>query len=154
MSLVLPVREDIIREIHARLSQLTGTLVLRNPKVPPKAEDLPAVSIIYEEDDEVVNDSLTGDYPQLDHRWPIKIIPYMIGSDGTDETAETEIHAFCDDVRREIWRGGASLSGKCAAISQANTGGRLIKPHIGEAGIGLPMTFLVIYTEDTEQLFY
>jgi hypothetical protein len=149
--MTLPVREDIIREIHQRLAKLSGVLVLRNPKVPPKPEDMPAVSILFEEDD-IESPGGTGDYPTHGSTWPITLIPYMIGSDGTDETAETEIHAFCDDVRREMWRGGATLSNKCGYVYQQKWG-LLIKPYIGEAGIGLPMTFGVKYTEDIESLY-
>jgi hypothetical protein len=151
MTAALPIREDIIREIHQRLSKLSGVLVLRNPKVPPKPEDMPAVSILFEED-EVSNADVTGEFPTHSDKWPITLIPYMIGSDGTDETAETEIHGFCDDVRRELWRGGMSLSNKCSYVYQQSWG-LLIKPYIGEAGIGLPMTFEVVYTEDIERLY-
>ena len=153
--MTLPVREDILREIHQRLTKVTqsgaAVTVLRNPKVPPKIRDLPAISILFEED-ELANSDFGGDYPEHTCKWPIVVIPYMLGSDGTDETAEIEIHGYCDDVRRELWRNGSTLSNKCTYLYQAGWG-LLIKPQLGEAGIGLPMNLVAVYTENLERLY-
>lgn len=149
----MPGRDDILVELQERIMNVSGIdIVYRNPKVPPKVDDMPAVSL-FSGVDLVADISSTGDYPIHSRIWDITAVTYIIGSDGVDDAlAETEINPFVDLVRKEIYRGGANLGGKCAFIWERSTG-ELIKPWPGEPGIGLPIVFAVRYLDVISELY-
>lgn len=149
----MSVREDIIAEIHERLRNIPEVnVVFRNPKIPPRCEDYPAVSFFYRED-RVIGASMTGDYPDLQREWPIIVVPYIIGSNEADEElAETELNPFVDKVRKALYDGGMTLSNKCSAIVEKSIGD-LVKPYTGEPGIGVPITFVITYVDSIADLF-
>ena len=140
-------RNDILAEMQTRLNRASVKSV-RNPTSPPSPADYPITSIItgpasfFDQKD-------TGEFPDTRMDLVITLVPYLVGSDGTDETAESELEDYMLTVIKAIFgryedsdEGDSNLGGLCYGVAVRSISD-LIKPYAGQPGVGVQVDLLV-----------
>jgi len=143
-------RNDILAEMQSRLKRASIRSV-RNPSSPPSPSDYPIVSIITSPSSFFHQDK-SGGFPEIAMAWAVTVVPYIIGSDGTDETAEDEIEDYIITVLTAIYgkieptdEGDNNLGGLCHRVA-VKAIGDLLKPYSGEVGIGVQIDLEIIHS--------
>ena len=142
-------REIAIAELWRRMNSVSGVkYTTRNPKAPPSIDDMPTINI-FELEDEVVGESMRGNYPIYKRRLPIVLEVFITGS--SESAATKELGLFLKEMRKKLYEGGANLGGRCAKITET-TQTRVLRPPTGEHTVGIGLSFDMIYIEDISKL--
>lgn len=143
----MSVRDQILAEMQARLDR-AGNKSVRNPVNPPSPVDFPTTALITGPSN-TTRISVTGEIPETVMDWVVSVVPYYVGSDGTDETAEAEFEDHLLKVINALYGkleetdlGDANLGGYCHLLSVTRIGD-LIKPYAAEPGIAAEVEFTV-----------
>ena len=150
----MSIREDISEALQVRLRLTSGVqVVLRNPELPPDITLFPAISMFYGKD-AVTEASFNDTYPVFKREWTITLVIYYTGSiPEDDESAEVELGAFLDEVRRALYANGDSLLSYSHTYIFDRGFGELLKPHVGQSGVAIPFEIAIKYVDEIATIF-
>lgn len=144
-------RELIIQELWKRLAGVTDVrYTARNPKVPPKVEDLPALQF-FELGDTVEKVGRRGgtNYPNFHRRLRVVIEAFI--NPQAEGSSGKELGLFVQNVKKALFTDGSTL-GKLCEIQEVETT-RVLRPPVGENIIGIGLVYDLIYVEDVSRLY-
>lgn len=146
----MDVRENIVQELHKRMSEVPGTqIVLRNPKTEPTTDDLNCISI-FELGDPVKQVSTRGGIPYYIRNLNV-IIEAMIRSD-TEGGSSPELIAYVKELKKKLYEGGISLGGTCDLFVEIDSS-QILRPPIGGNAAGIGISLNITYKEDIRAYF-
>lgn len=122
----------------------------RNPKDPPGIDKMPCGQF-FELDDVVTQESRRGgsQYPMFKRRMVLVLEVFLVGA--TEASASKELGKFVQDVKKSIYSDGNTLGKRCEI--RETSAGRVLRPPVGGAVIGVGLTFEIAYVEDVGKLF-
>lgn len=146
-------KEKAIRELWRRLS-LTGGInrpPMRNPVVPPNDNAYPTINF-FDMPAQVTDIKRGGRTRPPIYIWDSQVViePFVKGD--TEDSATDDLNDFVKNVKREIYRGGVTLSDTCAEIFEtAYT--QYLRPPTSSLVIGISLYFTLRYIEDVNNLY-
>jgi len=146
----MEVRENIISELHRRMSEVPNTLIVfRNPKVEPTPDDLNCISI-FELGDPVEKASTRGGVPYYIRNLNV-IIEAMIKSQ-TEGASSPDLIAYVKELKKKLYEGGITLGGTCDMFIEIDSS-QILRPPIGGNAAGIGISLKITYKEDIRTYF-
>lgn len=144
-------REEIIQELWSRLAGVPGVaFTARNPKDPPSIKDMPCIQF-FETEDTVESSSRRGGSSYPNHRRRMSVVVEAFMAAEEEGSSSKELGTFVQNLKKTLYVDGVTLGGLCE-IREVRTG-RILRPPIGGAVVGVGLTFEIRYVEDVGRLF-
>lgn len=133
-------RELIIAEWWKRCANTVGVkFTARNPKDPPNDENMPCI-LFFEGEDIVEQISSRGasGFPTFRRRLQLITSLFMIGDSEASSTKEMGL--WVQAFKKSLYADGTNLGGRLGCSIEETSMGRVVRPPVGAAYIGVELT--------------
>lgn len=144
------LREQIMQELQDRMWDVPNvTFVARNPNVPLKPEQLPAIQFFEMIDPTEGRVEFDRGYPIYKRSLTVIIESFIKGS--TEAASSKELSNFIRELKKKLYAGGPTLGDLCM-IAEVEAG-RVLRPPPGDNMTGIGFVLAISYREHVQDLF-